>query len=274
MVWLTNGEISGLSTGFTRLNKITSGLQKSNLIILAARPGIGKTAFGLNIAKNVALEEQKPVAFFSLGMSYAQLFKRFLTVETSIDPNGLLKAGFISQEDWQEGIDAGSILDGLPVFIDDTPNITVMDVRAKARKLYQKHGDLGLVIIDYLQLMKAPFNFDRKGFEFSEISWGLKALAKELDIPVMALSQINRMLEQRDDKRPLMSDLRCSRALEQHADIIAFMYRDEVYNKEQDNPKKGTTEIIVAKNRNGVIGTVLMHFYKQHTQFEELTPGN
>ncbi len=263
------GGLSGLSTGYARLNRITSGLQGSDLIILAARPSMGKTAFALNIARNVALEERKPVAIFSLEMSNEQLSMRLLTSEARIDSNRL-RTGFISQEDWQSATDAAGVLNEMPIFIDDSPNITVMDIRAKARRLYQKHGELGLIIIDYLQLMKAPFRSDRRDLEIAEISRSLKALAKELNIPVMALSQLNRMLEQRGDKRPMMSDLRESGALEQDADIIAFIYRDEVYNKEPDNPKKGTAEIIVAKNRNGSIGTALMHFHGQYTRFEEL----
>jgi replicative DNA helicase len=268
-----DGGLSGLSTGYMRLNKITSGLQKSDLIILAARPSMGKTAFALNIARNVALEEQKPVALFSLEMSNEQLSMRLLTAEARIDSNRL-RTGFISQEDWQNVTDAASVLNELPIFIDDTPNISVMDVRAKSRKLFQKHGELGLVIIDYLQLMKAPIHSERRDLEIAEISRGLKSLAKELNIPVMALSQLNRMLEQRSDKRPMMSDLRESGALEQDADIVAFIYRDEVYHKEPDNPKKGTAEIIVAKNRNGAIGTALMHFHEQYTRFEELAPDS
>jgi replicative DNA helicase len=268
-----DGGMSGLSTGYMRLNKITSGLQKSDLIILAARPSMGKTAFALNIARNVAMEEQKPVAVFSLEMSNEQLSMRLLTSEARIDSNRL-RTGFISQEDWQNVTDAASMLNEIPIFIDDTPNISVMDVRAKARKLFQKHGELGLVVIDYLQLMKAPFHSERRDLEIAEISRGLKSLAKELNIPVMALSQLNRMLEQRSDKRPMMSDLRESGALEQDADIVAFIYRDEVYNKEPDNPKKGTAEIIVAKNRNGAIGTALMHFHGQYTRFEELAPDS
>ncbi len=266
-----DGGLSGLSTGYMRLNKITSGLQRSDLIILAARPSMGKTAFALNIARNVAMEEQKPVAVFSLEMSNEQLSMRLLTAEARIDSNRL-RTGFISQEDWQNVTDAASILNEMPIFIDDTPNISVMDVRAKARKLFQKHGELGLVIIDYLQLMKSPIHSERRDLEIAEISRGLKSLAKELNIPVMALSQLNRMLEQRSDKRPMMSDLRESGALEQDADIVAFIYRDEVYNKEPENPRKGTAEIIVAKNRNGAIGTALMHFHEQYTRFEELAP--
>jgi replicative DNA helicase len=268
-----DGGLSGLSTGYIRLNKITSGLQKSDLIILAARPSMGKTAFALNIARNVAMEEQKPVALFSLEMSNEQLSMRLLTAEARIDSNRL-RTGFISQEDWQNVTDAASTLNELPIFIDDTPNISVMDVRAKTRKLFQKHGELGLVIIDYLQLMKSPIHSERRDLEIAEISRGLKSLAKELNIPVMALSQLNRMLEQRSDKRPMMSDLRESGALEQDADIVAFIYRDEVYHKEPDNPKKGTAEIIVAKNRNGAVGTAPMHFHEQYTRFEELAPDS
>ena len=267
------GGLSGLSTGYSRLNQITSGLQGSDLIILAARPSMGKTAFALNIARNVALEEHQPVVVFSLEMSCDQLSMRLLTSEARIDSNRL-RTGFISPEDWQNATDAAGILNELPIFIDDTPSISVMDVRAKCRKLYQKQGTLGLVVIDYLQLMKAPFRSDRRDLEIAEISRSLKGLAKELNVPVVALSQLNRMLEQRSDKRPMMSDLRESGAIEQDADIIAFIYRDEVYNKEPDNPKKGTAEIIVAKNRNGATGTAHMVFNGQFTRFEELAPDS
>ncbi|MBC2704309.1 replicative DNA helicase [Desulfobacula sp.] len=268
-----DGGLSGLSTGYVKLNNITSGLQKSDLIILAARPSMGKTAFALNIARNVAIEEHKPVAVFSLEMSNEQLSMRLLTSEARIDSNRL-RTGFISQEDWQNTTDAAGILNELPIFIDDTPNITVMEIRAKTRKLYQKHNELGLIIVDYLQLMKPPFRTDRRDLEIAEISRSLKALAKELNVPVLALSQLNRMLEQRSDKRPMLSDLRESGALEQDADIVAFIYRDEVYNKESDNPKKGTAEIIVSKNRNGATGTAFMHFKGQYTRFEELAPNS
>ncbi len=263
------GGLSGLSTGYTKLDTITSGLQKSDLIILAARPSMGKTAFALNIARNVALEENKPVAVFSLEMSNEQLSMRLLTSEARIDSNRL-RTGFISQEDWQNATDAAGILNEMPIFIDDTPNITAMEIRAKSRKLYQKNGELGLIIIDYLQLMKPPFKTDRRDLEIAEISRSLKALAKELKVPVIALSQLNRMLEQRPDKRPRLSDLRESGALEQDADIVAFIYRDDVYNKEANNPKKGTAEIIISKNRNGATGTAFMHFIGQYTRFEEL----
>lgn len=263
-----SGGLSGLSTGYSRLDALTSGLQKSDLIILAARPSMGKTAFALNLARNVAVEERVPVAVFSLEMSKDQLSMRLLTSESRIDSNRL-KTGFISPEDWQNATDAAGILNEVPIFIDDTPNISSLEIRAKCRRLKMEKG-LGLVIIDYLQLMKAPFRSDRRDLEIAEISRNLKALAKELEIPVIALSQLNRMLEQRAEKRPLMSDLRESGALEQDADIIAFIYRDEVYNKEENNPNKGKAEIIIAKNRNGSTGTAHMAFIGAYTRFEEL----
>lgn len=267
------GGLSGLSTGYKRLDKIISGLQKSDLIILAARPSMGKTAFALNIARNVAVEERKPVAVFSLEMSDEQLSMRLLTGEARIDANRL-RTGFISQEDWQDTTDAAGIISDLPIFIDDTPNITAMEIRTKARKLYQKQNDIGLIIIDYLQLMKSPFKTDRRDLEIAEISRSLKALAKELSVPVIAVSQLNRMLEQRSNKRPMLSDLRESGALEQDADIVAFIYRDDVYNTEPDNPEKGKAEIIVAKNRNGATGKSVMRFLGQYTRFEELAPDS
>jgi replicative DNA helicase len=263
------GGLAGLSTGYKRLDKITSGLQKSDLIILAARPSMGKTALALNIVRNVAFLQQKPVGVFSLEMSKEQLSMRLLTSEARIDSNRL-KTGFISPEDWQEVTNAAGILNELPIFIDDTPNITAMEIRTKARKLYQKHNELGLIVVDYLQLMKPPFREERRDLEIAEISRSLKALAKELDVPILALSQLNRMLEQRANKRPMLQDLRESGALEQDADIVAFIYRDEVYNKEPDNPNKGNAEIIVEKNRNGATGTAFMHFLGQYTRFEDL----
>jgi len=262
-----SGGLSGLSTGYHRLDVLTSGLQKSDLIILAARPSMGKTAFALNIARNVAMEEQVPVGLFSLEMSKEQLSMRLLTSEARIDSNRL-KSGMISDEDWQNATYAAGVLNELPIFIDDTPSISAMEVRAKARRLKMEHG-LGLVIVDYLQLMKPPYRLERRDLEIAEISKALKALAKELDIPVMALSQLNRMLEQRSEKRPMLSDLRESGALEQDADIVSFIYRDDVYNKEENNPNRGKAEIIIAKNRNGSPGTAYMTFIGPYTRFEE-----
>lgn len=264
------GGLSGLTTGYTKLDSLTSGLQKSDLIILAARPSMGKTAFALNLARNVAVEERIGVAVFSLEMSKEQLSMRLLTSEARIDSNRL-RGGFISDEDWRNATDAAGMLNDLPIFIDDTPNITAMEIRAKTRRLKMDKG-LGLIVIDYLQLMKAPFHSERRDLEIAEISRSLKALAKELNIPVIALSQLNRMLEQRAEKRPLLSDLRESGALEQDADIVAFIYRDEVYNKEENNPNRGKAEIIIAKNRNGSVGTAHMAFLAAYTRFEELAP--
>ncbi|WP_080798032.1 replicative DNA helicase [Desulfamplus magnetovallimortis] len=264
------GGLLGLTTGYAQLDALTSGLQKSDLIILAARPSMGKTAFALNIARNVAVEERVPVAIFSLEMSQEQLSMRLLTSEARIDSTRL-KSGFISVDDFQNVTNAAGLLNEIPIFIDDTPNITPMEIRAKTRRLKMDKG-LGLIIIDYLQLMKAPFKSDRRDLEIAEISRSLKSLAKELNIPVIALSQLNRMLEQRSEKRPLLSDLRESGALEQDADIVSFIYRDEVYNKNEDNPSRGKAEIIVAKNRNGSVGTAHMAFLGAYTRFEELAP--
>lgn len=263
-----NKGLSGLTSGYNRLDSLTSGLQKSDLIILAARPSMGKTAFALNIARNVAVEERVPVAVFSLEMSKEQLSMRLLTSEARIDSNRF-KTGYISQGDVENVTDAADFLNDLPIFIDDTPNISAMEIRAKSRRLKMDKG-LGLVVIDYLQLMRAPFRSERRDLEIAEISRSLKSLAKELDIPVIALSQLNRMLEQRAEKRPLLSDLRESGALEQDADIVAFIYRDEIYNKEENNPNRGKAEIIVAKNRNGSVGTAHMAFIGAYTRFEEL----
>ena len=265
------GSLIGLTTGYRFINKITSGLQKSDLIIIAARPSMGKTAFALNIARNVALEENAPVAVYSLEMSKEQLSMRLLTSEARIN-SSRLRTGVMSQDEWVNISDAAGVLCDLPIFIDDTPNISAMEVKSKTRKLKNKHG-LGLVIIDYLQLMAPSSQIkkaNRRDLEIAEISSALKGLAKELNIPVIALSQLNRMLEQRSDKRPMLSDLRESGSLEQDADIVAFIYRDEVYNKEPDNPKKGTAEIIIAKNRNGATGTAHMSFLGQYTRFEDL----
>ena len=264
--------ITGIPTGFKNLNKLTSGLQNSDLIIIAARPSMGKTAFALNLARNIAVNEKIPVALFSLEMSKEQLSMRLLTSEARVD-SAKLKGGTITKEDWANVTNAAGILDSSPLFIDDTFNISTMEIRAKARRL-KMETDLGLIIIDYLQLMKTSSNKERRDLEIAEISRSLKGLAKELNIPIVALSQLNRMLEQRADKRPMLSDLRESGALEQDADIVAFIYRDEVYNKEESNPNKGKAEVILAKNRNGATGTAFMSFIGRYTRFEELAQGN
>jgi len=260
--------VTGVATGFTHIDNLTSGLQRSDLIILAARPSMGKTALALNIARNAAVDANIPVAVFSLEMSKEQLSLRMLCAEARID-SSRLRGGFFSMEDWHRLTDAAGILSESPIFIDDSPSLSAMDIRAKARRL-KLDKNIGLVIIDYLQLMQGRRTAERRDLEISEISRSLKALAKELDLPVLALSQLNRMLEQRTDKRPRLSDLRESGALEQDADVVAFIYRDEVYNREEDNPSKGVAEIILAKQRNGPTGDVNLTFLNSYTRFENI----
>jgi len=260
--------ITGIPTGFRKLDNLTAGFQNSDLLILAARPGMGKTALALNIARNVAVEENIPTAIFSLEMAKEQLSMRLLCSEARIDSNRV-RSGFFSQEDWVQLTNACGVLSEAPIYIDDSPDITAMTIRAKARRMKMDKG-LGLVIIDYLQLMKSRAFLERRDLEISEISRSLKSLAKELNIPVVALSQLNRRLEERSDKRPQLSDLRESGALEQDADIVAFIYRDELYNKAPDNPHRGKAELIIAKQRNGPVGVVHMAFLDTYTRFESL----
>ena len=262
--------VTGVPTGFGVLDNMTSGLQNSDLIILAARPSMGKTALALNIARNAAVEAGIPVAVFSLEMSKEQLSLRLLCSEARID-SSRLRSGFFSMEDWQRLTDAAGVLAGAPIFIDDSPSLSAMEVRAKSRRL-KMDKNIGLIVIDYLQLMQGRADAERRDLEISDISRSLKALAKEINLPVIALSQLNRMLEQRNDRRPRLSDLRESGALEQDADVVAFIYRDEVYNKEENNPNKGTAEIILAKQRNGPTGDVKLAFLNAFTRFENLSP--
>jgi len=262
--------VTGVPTGFTHLDNLTSGFQNSDLIILAARPSMGKTALALNMARNAAVDAGVPVAIFSLEMSKEQLSLRLLCSEARID-SSRLRSGFFSMEDWDRLTDAAGVLSAAPIFIDDSPTLSAMEVRAKARRL-KMDKNIGLVVIDYLQLMQGRASAERRDLEISEISRSLKALAKEISLPVIALSQLNRMLEQRTDKRPRLSDLRESGALEQDADVVAFIYRDEVYNKEEANPHKGTAEVILAKQRNGPTGDVLLTFLSAYTRFENMAP--
>ena len=266
-----NSGVTGIPTGYKTLDKMTSGLQKSDLIILAARPAMGKTSFALNLARNVAVEADVPVGVFSLEMGKDQISMRLLTGEARVE-SGKIRGGFINNDDWNRINTAAGILYEAPIFIDDSGDISPVDIRAKARRLKMEKG-LGLLIIDYLQLMKGSRNTDRRDLEIAEISRSLKMLAKELEIPIIALSQLNRMLEQRADKRPMLSDLRESGSLEQDADIVMFIYRDEVYNKEENNPNKGKAEIIIAKHRNGAVGTAHMAFLGAFTRFEDLAQG-
>jgi replicative DNA helicase len=267
----TKAMLTGVSTGFTKLDSLTSGLQKSDLIILAGRPSMGKTAFALNIARNAAIEANVPTAVFSLEMSKEQLSLRILCSEARVD-SSRLRSGFFSRDDWSRLTEAAGVLTEAPIFIDDTPDASALEIRAKARRLKMNNG-LGLIIIDYLQLMRSHSSFDRRDLEISEMSRSLKILAKELGVPVVALSQLNRKLEERSDKRPQLSDLRESGAIEQDADVVAFIYRDEVYNKDENNPHKGMAEIIIAKQRNGPVGMAPLTFINKYTRFENPATG-
>jgi len=258
--------ITGVPTGFTRLDHMTSGLQGSDMIILAARPSMGKTAMALNFARHAAVEANVPVAIFSLEMSKEQLSLRMLCSEARVD-SSRLRSGFLNPDDWNCITDAATVLSEAPLFIDDSPDISATSIRTKSRRL-KMDRDLGLIIIDYLQLMKGHQSSERRDLEISDISRSLKLLAKELNVPVLALSQLNRKLEERHDKRPQLSDLRESGALEQDADVVTFIYRDEVYNKEENNPNRGTAELIIAKQRNGPTGVVPLTFINQYTRFE------
>jgi replicative DNA helicase len=262
--------VTGVATGFTKIDELTAGFQQSDLIILAGRPGMGKTAFALNIAQHAAVDTNIPVALFSLEMSKEQLSMRMLSSEAQIDSTKM-RRGFISQNDWMKITDAAGVLSEAPIFIDDSPDITALEIRAKSRRL-KMDKNIGLIIVDYVKIMKGSASVERRDLEISEIYRSLKALAKELAIPVVALSQLNRELEKRSDKRPQLSDLRESGALEQDADVVAFIYRDELYNKDENNPKKGTAEIIIAKQRNGPTGFAPLKFWDAYTQFGDLSP--
>lgn len=258
--------ITGVATHYYELDKMTSGLQPSDLVIVAGRPSMGKTAFALNVAQNAALKNNTPVLVFSLEMSTPQLVMRMLCSEARIDAHKL-RAGALSKNDWPRLARAAGDLAEAPIFIDDTGSIPVLEMRAKARRL-KAERNLGLIVVDYLQLMRGRAGSEGREKEISEISRGLKALAKELNVPVVALSQLNRSLEQRQDKRPMLSDLRESGAIEQDADVIMFVYRDEYYNPE--SAEKGVAEIIVGKQRNGPVGTVQLKFFNEFVRFESL----
>jgi replicative DNA helicase len=260
--------ITGVPTGFDKIDDMTSGLQKSDLIIIAGRPSMGKTAFALNIAQHAATESGIPVAVFSLEMSKEQLALRMLSSTAKVDSQRLRK-GFLGETDWPKLTAAAGKLSEALIFIDDTPAISALEMKAKARRLKAESG-LGLIVLDYLQLMRGGAYKDSREQEISEISRSLKSLAKELSVPVIALSQLNRKVEDRTNRRPHMADLRESGAIEQDADVIAFIYRDEVYNKSEDNPEKGLAEIIIGKQRNGPTGTAKLAFLEKYTCFENL----
>lgn len=260
--------ITGIPTGFYDLDRMTAGLQKGDLIIIAARPGMGKTALALDIVRNACKQTQIGAAVFSLEMSKQQLCARMLCAEAKVNFQKF-RTGQLEPEEWQKIAQAASTLSQLPIYIDETPGLNVLEVKAKAKKLL-KEIPLGLIVIDYLQLMKGIERKERREQEISEISAGLKALAKELNVPVIALSQLNRRVEERPDKRPQLADLRESGAIEQDADVILFIYRDEFYNKE--TPEKGIAEIIIGKQRNGPMGVVKLAFFSQYTSFGNLNP--
>jgi replicative DNA helicase len=258
-------DVTGVATGFVDLDRMTSGLQPGDLVIIAGRPSMGKTAFSLNIAEHVALRDKKAVAVFSMEMGGAQLAMRLLGSVGRLDHHKV-RTGRLQDEDWPRLTEALGQLDGAPIYIDETAALNALELRARARRLHRQCGGLALIVIDYLQLMSASSQGENRATELSEISRSLKALAKELNVPVIALSQLNRSLEQRPNKRPVMSDLRESGALEQDADVILFIYRDEVYNP--DTPDKGKAEIIIGKQRNGPIGKVDVTFLGAFTRFE------
>ena len=262
--------VTGVSTGFDELDKMTAGLQPSDMVVVAARPSMGKTTFAMNLCESVAIKSGKPVLVFSMEMPAESIVMRMLASLGRINLRNIL-SGRLTQDDWTRIASAMQLLTPQKFFIDDTPALSPMDIRARARRVAREcGGELGLIMVDYLQLMQVP-GVENRVNEISEISRSLKSLAKELNVPVIALSQLNRSLEQRPNKRPVMSDLRESGAIEQDADVIMFLYRDEVYNKEKSE-EKGMAEVIIGKQRNGPIGTVRLAFRGEFTRFDDLAP--
>ena len=265
-------EVTGVRTGFYDLDRMTAGLQKGDLIVLAARPSMGKTAFALNIAEHVAVQEGLPVLMFSMEMGASQLALRMVGSLGRIDQQGL-RTGRLKGDEWERLTEAVERLGQVQMYIDETPALNSAELRARARRMARQFGTLGLIVIDYLQLMSGSSSSDEnRATEIGEISRGLKALAKELQCPVIALSQLNRSVESRNDKRPMMSDLRESGAIEQDADVIMFIYRDDYYDKQSKEP--GVAEIVIGKQRNGPVGTVKLTFLKPLTRFDNLAPGS
>jgi len=264
----TEGDLTGLPSGYTDLDHMTSGWQKSDLVIVAGRPSMGKTAFAMNLVENAILDQDKPVLVFSLEMPAESLIFRMLSSIGRLD-QGKLRTGQLTDDDWPGFNSAVAKLKDRPLYIDDSAGVSPMEMRSRARRIVREHGALGMIVVDYLQLMQIKGSTEGRVNEISEISRSLKLLAREFECPVIALSQLNRSLEQRPNKRPVMSDLRESGAIEQDADVIAFIYRDEVYN--EDTPDKGVAEVIIGKQRNGPIGTVRLSFLGQFTRFENFT---
>ena len=266
----SRGRVTGLETGFLDLDYKTSGLQPSDLILIAARPSMGKTAFVLNLAQHMAFKKDQAVAIFSLEMSREQLVNRMLSLESHVDAQKI-RTGRLNDEEWMNLVEGSASIANSRLFIDDTPGISLSSMRSKCRKLKMEH-DIKIVIIDYLQLMSADGSSGAsRQQEISDISRGLKALARELNVPVVALSQLSRAVEQRPDRRPMLSDLRDSGAIEQDADVVMFLYRDDYYN--HDSPDKGISEVIIAKQRNGPIGTVKLAWLPEYTKFANLEHG-
>ena len=266
----SDGDITGIPSGFTEFDKLTAGLQGGDLVIIAGRPSMGKTTFAVNIAENAAIGAKIPTAIYSMEMPSQQLAFRMISSLGRVDQTHL-RTGRFPDEDWSRINTAVQLMTEAPIFIDDTAGLSPTEIRARARRLQREHG-LGLIVVDYLQLMAVPGNTENRATEISEISRSLKALAKELSVPVIALSQLNRSVEQRTDKRPVMSDLRESGAIEQDADLIIFIYREEVYNPE--TPRKGIADIAIAKQRNGPIGDFPLTFVGRYTKFENWVPDS
>jgi replicative DNA helicase len=264
----SEGDITGIPTGYTKFDDLTAGLQKGDLIIVAGRPSMGKTTLAINIAENAAIGTKVPTAIYSMEMPSQQLAFRMISSLGRVDQSHL-RTGKFPDEDWSRINTAVQLMSDAPIFIDDSPGLSPTEIRARARRLQREHG-LGLIVVDYLQLMQVPGNKENRATEISEISRSLKALAKELEIPIIALSQLNRSVEQRTDKRPVMSDLRESGAIEQDADVIIFIYREEVYN--QETLRKGIADISIAKQRNGPIGDFPLTFVGRYTKFENYVP--
>ena len=266
--YANGGSVTGLPTGYTEFDELTAGLQPTDLIIVAARPAMGKTTLALNMAEHAAIRTRKAVAVFSMEMSASQLALRLISSNGRVNAQRL-RSGQLEDEDWSRVTSAIRMLRDAKIFIDDTPSLSPDVLRAKARRLKREH-DLGLIVVDYLQLMVVPGNNENRATEISEISRSLMHLAKELNVPVIALSQLNRSLESRADKRPVMADLRESGAIEQDADVIVFIYRDDYYNRE-NSPDKGLAEIIIGKQRNGPTGAVKLKFFGEYTRFDNLS---
>ena len=264
----SDGDITGVSTGFGEFDKKTAGLQPGDLVVIAGRPSMGKTTLAVNIAENASIGSKVPTAIFSMEMPSEQLAFRMISSLGRVDQTHL-RTGRFPDEDWSRINTAVQLMSEAPIFIDDTAGLSPTEIRARSRRLQREHG-LGLIVVDYLQLMSVPGNKENRATEISEISRSLKALAKELSVPIIALSQLNRSVEQRTDKRPVMSDLRESGAIEQDADLIVFIYREEVYN--QDTPRKGIADITIAKQRNGPIGDFPLTFVGRYTKFENWVP--